>query len=190
MAIPESSPLRSEKVITLLMSGAREGSRKPLKPSSSPSAPPTASPRIGFVMLIEDSSCDAACEPAAPSLGIRVRLHHAEEIAFRILKVGEIADRGNRGFGHDQLSAQALDGFHGVVHGGHADRIRGGFDLGVLHEAAVDARLAVRARVYHPVFDRAGPLFDLPAEGFLVKRRGSFGICSGYFKMDDSRHRD
>src|SRR5271168_55767 len=184
MPIPESSPLRSEKVITLLMSGAREGSRKPLKPSSSPSAPPTASPRIGFVMLIEDSSCDAACEAAAPSLGIRVRLHHAEEIAFRILKVGEIAYRRNGRLGHDQLSARALDGLDGVVHGGHADGVGGGLYLGVLHQATVDARLAVRACIYRPVFHRAWPLLDFPAEGFLVERGGTLRIRCGYFKMN------
>src|SRR5215470_4092770 len=37
--------------MTLVMRGAREGSKKPLRPSSRPSVPPTASPSIGFDTL-------------------------------------------------------------------------------------------------------------------------------------------
>jgi hypothetical protein len=52
MATPETNPFRSENVMTLPISGAKEGSRKPLRPSSRPSVPPTAKPIIGFVVLI------------------------------------------------------------------------------------------------------------------------------------------
>ena len=52
MATPDASPFKSENVMTLVMRAASDGSRNPVKPSSSPSVPPTAKPSIGFVKLI------------------------------------------------------------------------------------------------------------------------------------------
>ena len=40
-----------ENVITLVITGASDGSRKPLRPSSKPSVPPVISPSIGFDTL-------------------------------------------------------------------------------------------------------------------------------------------
>src|SRR6267378_3908832 len=69
VVIPASNPLSSENVMTLPITGASDGSKKPLSPSRSPSAPPTASPSMGFVRLIA-SSCGSALRSIAASFGI------------------------------------------------------------------------------------------------------------------------
>src|ERR1700730_5308869 len=143
MATPATRPLASEKVITLAMIGAREGSRKPLRPSSSPSAPPTARPSIGFVtaMVFPRGRALASCRTL---LRIGIRLHHAEEIAFGVLAVGEVTDGGNRRLGHDELAAGAGDNSDRLVHGIHADGVGGGSDVAFLNQAAVDSWCAFR----------------------------------------------
>src|ERR1700676_4045783 len=123
MAMPATKPFSKEKVITLVITGARAGKRKPLRPSSRPSVPPTTKPRMGFDKLTWRSGADARSKGA--SLRVRVRLHDAEEIAFGVFEEGEVADGGDRCFGHDQLSAGALYGFDGFVDGVDADGVGG-----------------------------------------------------------------
>src|SRR6266403_5308510 len=69
VAIPATNPFNSENVMTLPITGASDGSKKPLNPSINPSAPPTASPSMGFVRLIA-SSCGSALRSIAASFGI------------------------------------------------------------------------------------------------------------------------
>src|SRR6266478_4688593 len=52
VAIPATNPFKSENVMTLPITGASDGSKKPLNPSINPSTPPTARPSMGFVRLI------------------------------------------------------------------------------------------------------------------------------------------
>src|ERR1700716_3614326 len=106
MATPEARPFRSEKVITLDISGASEGSRKPLRPSRRPSVPPSIRPSIGLVTLMFPSR-KARCGPRL--LCVRIALHQSEQVSFRVLAVREIADGGNRSFRHDLFAAGAGD---------------------------------------------------------------------------------
>src|SRR5260370_39336832 len=187
MATPATRPLASQKVITLVMTGASEGSRKPVSPARSPSLPPTARPSIGLVTLMSFPGATALAS-CSPLLCIWVRLHHAEQIAFGVLAVGEVADGGNRGLGHNQLATGAGDRRDCLIHRINAERVGGCRDIAFFHQTAVDARRVVRAGIYEPILGRAGPLFDLPAKGFFVKGGGALGVGCGNFKMYDARH--
>src|SRR5271155_4919940 len=193
MATPASRPFNRENAMTLVINGARDGSRNPLRPSSSPSVPPTASPSIGFVKLIAFPCVRAICFSVtffrATSLRIWIGLHHAENVAFRIFAICEVAHGRNRRLWHDIFSAGFYNGGDGIIHRGHSDRVGGRSDAsGLLHHSAVDARLAFLAGGHHPVLHRPGPLVEFPAERLSVERRGALRLCCGYFKMNDSRH--
>src|SRR5208282_2670429 len=198
IATPATKPFNRENVITLLITGASDGSRNPLRPSSSPSAPPTANPSIGFVRLIAFPCVRAVCLSAtsltttsfmATSLRIRIRLHHAENIAFRVFAICEISYGRNRSFWHNVFSAGFQDRGDGVIHRSNSDGVGGRSDAaGFLHHSAVDAGLAVLAGHNHPVFHRSGPLIELPAKDLSVKCGGTVRLRSGYFKVNDSRH--
>src|SRR6202158_5618747 len=81
-----------------------------------------------------DSPFSSASQIAPRTLALRtllcvgVRLHHAEEVAFSVLAVSEVADRGNRSLGHDELAAGAADGGDRLVEGIHAEGVGGGGD--------------------------------------------------------------
>src|SRR5580704_5507435 len=203
MATPETTPFSKENVITLLITGARDGSRNPLRPSSSPSVPPTASPSIGFVRLIAFPCARAACLSVpffmaplftatlfnATSFRIGIHLHHTENVAFRVFAIREVTDSRNRGFWHDVFSASFQNGGDGGVHRVHANRVGGRRDAaGLLHHAAVDAELAFLAGRDHPVVRGTSPFVELPAEDLSVERGGAVRLCCGYFKVNDSRH--
>src|SRR5260370_20563786 len=181
MATPATRPLAIEKVITLVMTGASEGSRKPLRPSRSPSVPPTARPSIGLVTLMSFPGATALAS-CSTLLCIWVRLHHAEQIAFGVLAVGEVADGGNVCLGHNQLATGAGDRRDCLIHRINAESVGGCRDIAFFHQTAVDARRVVRAGIYDPILGRAGQLFDLPAKGFFVKDAGAFGGASADFK--------
>src|SRR5580700_8067694 len=100
--------------MTPVITGARDGSRNPLRPSSSPSVPPTASPSSGLLRLMAFLRVRAACFSApsvtaasvrATSLRILIHLHHPEKIAFRVFAICEVAHARNRSFRHDVFSA-------------------------------------------------------------------------------------
>src|SRR5580704_12152011 len=198
MAMPETKPFSREKVITLPINGARDGSRNPLRPSSNPSVPPTASPSIGFVTLIAfpcvrgvgfSATSFSATPFSATSFRICVHLHHAENIAFRVFAVCEVPDGRDRRFRHDVFSAGLQDRSDSAIHRIHANRVGGRGDAaGLLHHAAVDARGSFFAGGHHPVVGGTGPLVELPAEYLSVERRGTVRFCCGYFKVNDSRH--
>src|SRR5271169_2717505 len=122
MSTPDTKPFSRENVITLPITGAKDGSKNPLKPSSSPSVPPSASPNIGLERLIP-FSCTSANRSLTNSLRIRIGLHHAEEISFRVREVREIAHRRNRRLRHHQLSARLGHRVHGAVHRFHTNRV-------------------------------------------------------------------
>src|SRR5882757_1395578 len=187
MDTPEARPFRSEKVITLPIRGANEGSKKPLRPSSRPSAPPTARPSIGLVRLISHLTGNGL-RPIEASLGIRVALHHAEQISFGIVAIGEIANGRNSGLRHDLLTAGAGHRGDGLLDGLDVDCVGGCGDVSLFHQAAVNSRRAIWAGGDHPILHWPGPFFDLPAESFLVECRGALRIVRGNFKMYDSRH--
>src|SRR5580692_5559703 len=208
MAIPETRPFNKENVMTLPITGARDGSRNPLRPSSNPSVPPTASPSIGFVRLIVFPCARAACfsatsfraarfgassagatPPSATSFRIWIGLHHAEHIAFRVFAIREVAHGRNRRLGHEVFSPGFQDRSDRVIHRVHSDRVGRRCDAaGLLHHAAVDAGLAFLAGHDHPVLHRTGPLVELPAENLSVECGGAVGLCCRNFKVYDSRH--
>src|ERR1700675_1090258 len=193
IATPATRPFSREEAITLLITGARDGSRNPLRPSSSPSVPPTASPSIGFVKLIALPCARAVCSSAASfsatSLRICIHLHDAEQIAFRVFAIREVAHAGNRGFRHDVFSASLHRRVHRYVNRLNTDGVGSRGDAaGLLHHSTVDTRIAFLAGGHHPVFRGAGPLIELPAEYLSVERRGAVRFCRRYFKMYDSRH--
>src|SRR5580704_8745129 len=198
MAAPETNPFSREKVITLVITEARDGSRNPLRPSSSPSVPPTANPSIGFVRLIafprvravwSNTTSVGAKSLAANSLRIGIGLHHAENIAFRVFAIREVAHGRNRRFRQDVFSAGFQDGSYRGIHRVHANRVGGRRDASWLaHHAAVDAHLAFLARGHHPIFHRAGPLIEFPAKDLSVECGGAVRLRCGYFKMNDARH--
>src|SRR5260370_22493637 len=167
MATPATRPLASQKVITLVMTGASEGSRKPVSPARSPSLPPTARPSIGLVTLMGFPGATALAS-CSTLLCIWVRLHHAEQIAFGVFAVGEVADGGNWGLGHDQLATGAGDRRDRSVHRFHADGVGGRRDITFFDQPAVNSGRPVRAGIYEPIFGWAGPFFELPAEGLLL----------------------
>src|SRR6266850_2552636 len=186
MATPETNPFMSENVMTLPISGAKEGSRKPLRPSSRPSVPPTARPIIGFVALIFHLANSISRNAA--SFGIRIALHYSEQISFGILAVCEVPDRRNSGLRHDFLTAGSRDRGDGFLDGLDVDRVGGCGDVSPFHQAAINSRRAIRAGGHHPILHWPRPLFDLPAECFFVECRGALRIVRGDFKMYDSRH--
>src|SRR6266404_2779029 len=178
---PAMSPFSIENVITLVITGARDGSKKPLKPSAKPSPPPTINPSTGFVTLILHSlDKNLLC--------VRVRLHYAEKIAFGIFAVRKISHSRNRRLRHDQFSAGLRHRGQGSVNGINSKRVRRGLHIAALHDAAVDSRRFLIARLHQPILHRPGPLFDLPAEHFLVERNRAVGIVHRNFKMNDSGH--
>src|SRR5580704_9986594 len=198
IATPASKPFSSEEVMTPVITGARDGSRNPLRPSSSPSVPPTASPSIGFVRLMAFPCLRAVCfrAPAvtavsfrATSLRIWVHVHHAEKIAFRVFAICEVAHARNRCFRHDVFSAGLLRRVHRCVNRLNADGVGGrGNAARLFHHAAVYARCSFRSGCHHPVLGGTGPLIELPAKYSSIERRGAIRIRCGYFKMNDSRH--
>src|SRR6266478_6737976 len=143
VAIPATNPFSKENVITLPMTWARYGSRNPLKPSRSPRAPPTASPSTGFVRLIADSH-ESAIAPAPLLLRTLVGLHHAEEIPFRVFAVRKVTDARNRSFGHHQFSPCVRRRLDSCIDGFHTNRVGGGLNIGVPHQAAIDPRRCLR----------------------------------------------
>src|SRR5580704_10550360 len=198
IATPASKPFSSEEVMTPVITGARDGSRNPLRPSSSPSVPPTASPSIGFPRLMTFPCVRAVC-PSAPcstarpfratSLGICVHLHHAEKIAFRVFAICEVAHARDRSFRYDVSSAGLDRCVHRSVNRQNADGVGGrGNGARLFHHSAVYARCSFRSGGYHPVLGGTGPLIELPAEHLSVERRGAVRFRCGYFKMNDSRH--
>src|SRR5437016_165087 len=187
VAIPATNPFNNENVITLPMTGASDGSKKPLKPSSSPSVPPTASPSTGFVRLMV-SSRESARESVMHSLGILVGLHHTKEISFRVIAVRKISDAGNRSLRHHQFSTSALRRLDGRVGRLHTDRVGRCLYIRILHKTTVDPRRSLGPRGHQPILHRPRPFLNFPAEHLLIERRCAFRITRRYFKMDDSRH--
>src|SRR5215813_426377 len=168
------SPLSIENVMTLVITGARDGSKNPLKPSANPSPPPTIRPSTGFDMLIVASGENL--------FRARVRLHYTEKISFRVQTISEITDCRNRSFRHCQGASGFCNRGNGIVHGVDSDRVRRGFHVAALHDSTVNSRYFVVARVDHPVVHRSGPLFDPPAEHILVEGRGAVRIVHWDFK--------
>src|SRR6266481_4716741 len=127
-------------------------------------------------------------ENVGHSLGVLIGLHHAKEISFRVLAVRKVTDAGNRRLGHHEFSPSACRRLDSCVYRFHTNRVGGGFNVRVPHQAAVDPWRSVCARGHHPVLHRPGPLVEFPPENFLIELRGALGIGRRYFKMDDSRH--
>src|ERR1700675_4130089 len=191
---PATKPFSSEEKMTPGNTGARGGSRNPLRPSSSPSVPPTASPSIGFVRLITFPGVRAVCfsAPSFAATSVRttslrtcIHLHHAEKIAFRVFAIGEIAHARNRSFRHDVFSAGLDRCVHRCVNRLNADGVGGRRNAaGLFHHSAVYTRCSFRSGLHHPVLGGTGPLVELPAEYFSVERRGAIRFRCGYFKMN------
>src|SRR5580704_18739673 len=184
--------------MTPVITGARDGSRNPLRPSSSPSVPPTASPSIGFVRRIAFPCVRAVCfsTPSftarsfrATSFRIWIHLHHAEKIALRVFAICEVTHARNGSSRHDVFSAGRDRGVHRCVNRHNADGVGGrGNAARLFHHSAVYARCSFSSGCHHPVLGGTGPLIELPAEHLSVESRSAVRFRRGYFKMNDSRH--
>src|SRR6266850_761431 len=87
VVIPATNPFKSENVMTLPITGASDGSKKPPNPSINPSTPPTARPSMGFVRLIP-SSWASAVRSIAASLGILVRQYSSSSYRAAVAAAG------------------------------------------------------------------------------------------------------
>ena len=98
------------------------------------------------------------------------RLHHPEDIAFRVLRIRQPAYAWDGHLGKDDLASLGSYGLDLLIEHGNVDGANVGNDSLAInralaaHHSAINAWLAVRARFDEPVIHRAIPLHELPGE--------------------------
>src|SRR5215471_16567400 len=135
-----------------------------------------------------DGNAHALSSSTSNLLCVCVRLHHTEQVSFRVFAVGEISHSRNRSLRHDQLASGFCYRGDGSIHGIHTQRVRRVLHVSALHQAAIDSRRFLVASVDQPIVHWSRPLFDLPAEHVFVEFDGAIGIVDGNFKMNYARH--
>jgi hypothetical protein len=124
----------------------------------------------------------------------RVGLHHAENIGFRILRIGEPANTGYSHFWKHDRAAVLGNGFSNRIDRLHVDSAyisnhRGTIDdPSSTNQSPVNARLVVGPRLNQPILLRPGPLRERPIEQRLVEPNRSIRFLGVKLEMDYPRH--
>src|SRR4051812_6608844 len=131
--------------------------------------------------------------PAGPfgnSRSALVGFQNAEDTAFSIRAICQIADARNRHFRNGHLAAGGDYLFCEFVHRWNVDGVDVAAGSALTGETAVNTWLTVLTCGDHPVIHWSFPSLEFPPKNVLVKCSCSFGVCCVDLEIDNSRHRN